>query len=59
MLSLEYFNNSQKLLIMGFILYFSRNYLSGEKSYWISYKNFELRKKFRIFIDYVIRKILI
>lgn len=43
MLSLEIFNNGQKLLIMRFISSFCRNYLF-KKIYWILLTNFKLKK---------------
>lgn len=43
MLSLEIFNNGQKLLIMRFISSFCRNYLF-KKSYWILLTNFKYEK---------------
>ncbi len=35
LLSLEHFNNSQQLSVMGLISSLSRNHLSWEKSYWM------------------------
>lgn len=37
---LECFNNSQELTIISFIPSLCKNYLSGEKSYWVPLANF-------------------
>ncbi len=42
--SLKSFNNSQELLIVGFVPSFSRDHLSREKGYWVLLTNFELRR---------------
>ncbi len=41
--SFKSFNNSQKLLIVGFILSLSGDHLLREKGYWVLLDNFRLR----------------
>ncbi len=42
--SLKGFNNSQELLIVGFVPSLSGNYFSKEKGYWVLLTNFRLRR---------------
>ncbi len=41
--SLKGFNNSQELLIVGFVPSLSKDYLLREKGYWVPLANFGLR----------------
>ncbi len=56
--SLKSFNNSQKLLIIGFVLSLSGDHLSREKSYWMSLANFRCRRIW-IFVGHITRRMLI
>ncbi len=51
--SFEVFNNDQKLLIVGFVLSLSGDYLLREKSYWVSLANFQLNRIW-IFVGHMI-----
>ncbi len=56
--SLKGFNNNQELLIIGFVLSLSGDYLLREKSYWVLLANFGFRRIW-IFVGHVTGKILI
>ncbi len=42
--SLKGFNNSQELLIVGFVPSLSKDHLSRENGYWVPLTNFGLRR---------------
>ncbi len=58
--SLKSFNNSQELLIMGFVPSLSGDHLSREKGYCVLLANFGLWKiRIWIFVSHVTRRMLI
>ncbi len=56
--SLKSFNDSQELLIVGFVPSLSRDHLLREKIYWMLLANFEF-KRIWIFVGHLIGKMLI
>ncbi len=56
--SLKIFNNSQKLLIMGFLPSLNGDHLSREKGYLVPLANFGFRRIW-IFVSHVTGRILI
>ena len=54
-LSLEGFNNSRELAVKNFVPNLRRDYLSGEKSYWMTLASFRIW----IFVSHITGKILI
>ncbi len=58
--SLKGFNDSQELLIVGFIPSLSGDHFSREKGYWVPLANFGLWKiRIWIFVGYVTGRMLI
>ncbi len=56
--SFKDFNNSQELLIVGFVSSLSGGHLLREKGYWILLANFGFRRIW-IFVGHMTRKMLI
>ncbi len=58
--SLKGFNNSQELLIVGFVPSLNGDHLSRKKGYWVPLANFGLRKiRIWIFVGHVTGRMLI
>ncbi len=58
--SLKGFNDSQELLIVGFVPSLSGDHLSRKKGYWVLLANFGLWKiRIRIFVGHVTGRMLI